>query len=89
VTDLEQPPAAVLAVAGDDPLDLLNEVPLTGAEAGYVAAARANTLRGYLSDWAEFTAWCTRYRLKPLPPGPATVTATSPSSPGMAPGWAP
>ena len=79
MTDLdEQPPAAtsaVPAVAGNDPLDLLDEVPLTGAEAGYVAAARAaNTLRGYRSDWAEFTAWCAQHGLQPLPPGPATVT---------------
>jgi hypothetical protein len=38
VTDLEQPAAVVPAVAGNDPLDLLDEAPLTGAEAGYVAA---------------------------------------------------
>ncbi len=76
MTDLdEQPPAATSAVAGNDPLDLLDEVPLSGAEAGYVAAARAaNTLRGYRSDWAEFTAWCAQHGLQPLPPGPATVT---------------
>ena len=74
MTDPEQP-SAVPAVRGNDPLDLLDEVPLSGAEAGYVAAARAaNTQRGYHSDWAEFTAWCKQHSLEPLPPVPATVT---------------
>ena len=42
-----------------DPLALLDEVPLTEDEAEYVEAARAaNTLRGYRSDWPEFTGWC-------------------------------
>jgi len=58
-----------------DPTRLLDDVPLTADEAGYVEAARApNTLRGYRSDWAEFTTWCTRARLDPLPAGPATIT---------------
>jgi len=42
-----------------DPLELEADAPLTEDEAGYVEAARAaNTLRGYRSDWAEFTGWC-------------------------------
>ena len=49
--------------------------PLSAAEAGYVEAARAaNTLRGYRSDWREFSAWCTTHRLDPLPAAPGTVT---------------
>jgi len=44
-----------------DPVALLDEVPLTEDEARYVEAGRAaSTLRGYRSDWNEFTAWCTQ-----------------------------
>lgn len=58
-----------------DALDLASELPLTEDEAGYVEAARApNTLRGYRSDWSEFTTWCARIRLEPLPAGPATIS---------------
>lgn len=58
-----------------DPLALAAELPLTEDEAGYVAAARApNTLRGYRSDWSEFTSWCARHRLDPLPAGAATIS---------------
>jgi len=60
----------------NDPVALLDEVPLTSAEAGYVEAARAaNTLRGYRSDWREFTAWCTEHGdVNPLPAAPPTVS---------------
>ncbi len=75
MTDLDHshggPPDRPPAAASNDPLELLADVPLTGDEAGYVAAARAaNTLRGYRSDWAEFTGWCTHRGLDPLPPTP-------------------
>ena len=61
--------------AGADPVALLDDVPLTSDEAGYVEAARAaNTLRGYRSDWPEFTAWCAQQDVAPLPAAPATVT---------------
>lgn len=59
---MEEPPEPARLVAGStdpstDPVELLDEVPLSSAEAGYVEAARpANTLRGYRSDWREFTA---------------------------------
>ncbi len=57
-----------------DPLELEADAPLTEDEAGYVEAARAaNTLRGYRSDWAEFTGWCAAHGLYPLPPAPGTV----------------
>ena len=56
-----------------DPLELAADAPLTDEEAGYVEAARAaNTLRGYRSDWAEFTGWCGAHGLDP--PAPGTVT---------------
>jgi site-specific recombinase XerD len=61
---------------GNDPLDLIDGLPLSGDEATYVAAARAaNTLRGYRSDWAEFTTWCARVGAVPLPAAPATITS--------------
>jgi integrase len=64
-----------LARLGADALALAAELPLTEDEAGYVEAARApNTLRGYRSDWSEFTAWCTRHRLESLPAGAATIS---------------
>ncbi len=60
---------------GADALALAAELALTEDEAGYIEAARApNTLRGYRSDWSEFTAWCTRHRLEPLPAGAATIS---------------
>jgi integrase len=33
----------------------------------------ANTRRAYLSDWADFLSWCTRYDLTPLPAEALTV----------------
>ncbi len=30
-------------------------------------AKAANTLRAYRADWADFTSWCDRYALPPLP----------------------
>lgn len=68
-------PARARVDAGADPVALLDDVPLTSDEAGYVEAARAaNTLRGYRSDWREFTAWCAQRGVAPLPAAPATVT---------------
>ncbi len=63
------------AAQATDTVTLLQDVPLTEDEAGYVEAARAaNTMRGYRSDWREFTAWCTGKGLDPLPAAPATIT---------------
>ncbi|HEV7469977.1 MAG TPA: site-specific integrase [Pseudonocardia sp.] len=59
-----------------DPLELATELPLSDDEAAYVEAARApNTLRGYRSDWAEFTAWCARLQREPLPAAADTISA--------------
>ena len=60
---------------GSDPLTLLDGVPLSDEEDAYVRAARAsNTLRGYRSDWGEFTAWCDQRSRPPLPAAAATIT---------------
>ena len=72
-----QPSAVDGAVSNQtqDPLALLDGVPLTPDEATYVEAARAaNTMRGYRSDWREFTTWCAQHDGEPLPAEPATVT---------------
>lgn len=61
--------------SGPDVITLLDGVPLTPDEAGYVEAARAaNTMRGYRSDWREFTTWCTQHDTAPMPAAPATIT---------------
>jgi site-specific recombinase XerD len=58
-----------------DPLDLAAELPLSADEAAYVEAARApNTLRGYRSDWTEFTAWCDQARRPALPAAGDTIS---------------
>ncbi|MGB8997116.1 MAG: site-specific integrase [Pseudonocardiaceae bacterium] len=58
-----------------DPLQLAADLPLSEDEAGYVAAARApNTLRGYRSDWAEFSTWCAQHQRDPLPATAATIS---------------
>lgn len=94
---MTHPPAGVQAAAQAGPPDrssavlaLLQDVPLTPDEAGYVEAARAaNTLRGYRSDWREFTAWCSQLDADPLPAAPPTVTGYLSELPGTAPRSAP
>jgi site-specific recombinase XerD len=67
----EQAPARPVT----DPLQLAADLPLSEEESGYVAAARApNTLRGYRSDWAEFSTWCAQHRRDPLPATAATIS---------------
>lgn len=65
------------ATVGDnDPLRLLDGVPLSDEEDAYVRAARAsNTLRGYRSARREFSAWCGHNDSSPLPAA-ATITVT-------------
>lgn len=49
--------------------------PVSAAETRYITAARApNTLRGYRSDWAEFTTWCARTGAEPLPAAAGTIS---------------
>lgn len=60
---------------GADALALLDEVPLTEEEAGYVEAARAaNTLRGYRFDWREFSTWTIAHDVEALPVAGSTIT---------------
>jgi site-specific recombinase XerD len=48
---------------------------LSADERRYIGAARApNTLRGYRSDWAEFTAWCAEHDADPLPASSAAIS---------------
>jgi len=68
-------PGGLAGLEEADAAALLDEVPLSEAEAGYVGAARAaNTLRGYRSDLAEFTTWCAHHDRTPLPAAASTVT---------------
>ena len=40
----------------------------------YIEGAKAeNTRRSYRSDWADFTAWCVKYRRQSMPASPDTV----------------
>ena len=69
--------AVAVAAGGSGPAAsvLLDELPLSEDEAGYVEAARApNTLRGYRSDWREFSAWCAEHGAQPLPAAASTIT---------------
>lgn len=59
-----------------DPLEILDAEAtfLSAEEARYVQAARAaNTIRGYRSDWTEFTTWCTQAGHDAFPATPAAV----------------
>jgi site-specific recombinase XerD len=58
-----------------DPSTIVADDTLTAAEARYVTAARAaNTMRGYRSDWSEFTTWCTNTNTTSLPAEAAAIT---------------
>src|SRR5262249_36620469 len=64
-------PPAVRSEAADD-LARLEEVGARARE--YLHQAKAgNTRRAYRSDWADFVAWCAKYRRQPLPAHPDTV----------------
>ena len=61
--------------ASSDALELAATERLSEEEAGYVAAARAeNTLRGYRSDWAEWSAWALRDGSVELRADPASIS---------------
>lgn len=54
------------------------EAPRSIAEADYAAAARApSTLRGYQSDWREFSAWCSSVDGGGSDPSPASAAAVA------------
>lgn len=72
-------PTDAVAACASDPFAVLDEVPrtesLSAAEAQYVAAARsANTLRGYTSDWREFTTWCAANDQPAFPASPQAIS---------------
>ena len=47
---------------------------LGAEELAYAARARsANTVKGYRSDWAEWTSWCTAHGIDPMPADPVAV----------------
>jgi site-specific recombinase XerD len=51
-------------------------VPFVESVRRYAQASRAeSTLRGYRSDWKDFTNWCSRHWLDSLPAAPSTVAA--------------
>jgi site-specific recombinase XerD len=55
--------------------DIAGRGELSAEELGYADAARAeNTLRGYRSDWREWTTWCGDAGLAPLPADPAALS---------------
>jgi site-specific recombinase XerC len=68
----------VLPATGGAPraqVALLDVEALDGRVRAYQRDAKsAATLRAYRSDWADFTAWCGRLGIDPLPASPATVS---------------
>jgi integrase len=57
------------------PAETLSRLEEVGQKASeYVQQAKApNTRKAYRADWADFVAWCKRYRRDPLPARPDTV----------------
>ena len=61
-------------VAPTEQLLTAGVIELGSVEAGYVAASRADaTVRGYRSDWNEWTVWCRAHEFTPLPAAPAAI----------------
>ena len=84
-------PAGRLPVPVTDAVELSMAEPLTADEAGYVEAPRsANTMRGYRSDWRDFTAWCGIHDRPSMPAAAAPVTGSRPSlaASTCSPSWA-
>jgi hypothetical protein len=57
------------------PADALLRLQEMGDKASeYIRQAKApNTRKAYRADWADFVAWCKKYRRDPLPARPDTV----------------
>ena len=59
-------------VGPDDDAALPGEIGARAVE--FIRGSKApNTRRAYRADWADFAAWCGRYRRSPLPAEPETV----------------
>ena len=66
---------ALVHTPSSDPAAVAADHPLTPNEAEYAEKARsANTLRGYQSDWNEFTSWCMTRGFATMPAEPAAVS---------------
>lgn len=71
-TGPEQPLTVLGATVDEDRLDRLRA--LSQAAQDFVQASKAaNTLRGYRSDWRDFSGWCSAQQLPALPAEPMTV----------------
>jgi integrase len=59
----------------DSPTEAVSRLEEVGQRASqYVHQAKApNTRKAYRADWADFVAWCQKYRTDPLPARPDTV----------------
>ena len=67
------PGTPVVVAPEEQPLGT-GEFALGHVEAAYVAASRADaTVRGYRSDWNEWTQWCRAHEYTPLPAAPAAI----------------
>lgn len=68
-------PGALAHVPSSDPATVAADYPLTPDEVEYADKARAaNTMRGYQSDWNEFTTWCVAHGFATMPARPAAVS---------------
>ncbi len=66
---------ALVHAPSSDPAAVAAAHPLTPDEVEYAEKARsANTLRGYQSDWNEFTTWCMTHSFESMPAEPAAVS---------------
>lgn len=66
---------AVQSVVATTPPQSVPKLELGPAELAYAARARsANTVKGYRSDWAEWTAWCSSNGVDPMPADPIAMS---------------
>src|SRR5215472_1916787 len=71
-SDSGQPLTVLGPTADQVRVDRLRTLTLA-AEEFIQASKAANTLRGYRSDWNDFTGWCEAQHLTALPAQPTTV----------------
>src|SRR5262245_32549258 len=71
----KRPEKATSSLTTQSPAEALSRFEEVGEKAKeYVNQAKApNTRKAYRADWADFTAWCKKYRREPLPARPDTV----------------
>jgi site-specific recombinase XerD len=71
-SETDQPLTVLGPPADQDRFDRLRTLTLAAEEFIHASKA-ANTLRGYRSDWNDFTGWCAAHYLTALPAEPMTV----------------